>query len=228
MITIIHGDNVTASRALLNSLKEKTTPLVLSLQQMNMTDLSQVFEGSSLFFEEKSVVIEEYLSKVKKSKEKDAILAFLSRQGENHTITFWDSKLLTKSQFSGLTHPKEQVFKLPQTLFQFLDSFSPNNSKQLLTLFSQTLTSTEPELLFYMIVRHVRILLATLSKNTTIEEMKRAQGWQLTKYHNQASKFGEEKLKKMHSQLFEIEKKQKTGNLTTNLADSIDFFLVSL
>jgi DNA polymerase III delta subunit len=227
MITLIHGDNISESRKLLQTLKENASPTVLTSNELNLTDLSQIFEGTSLFFEQKAVIIEDYLSKTKKSKEKDAILAYLNKQGESHDITFWDNKILTKTQYAGLKNPTERLFKFPQTLFQFLDNIKPHNTNALLTLFHGTIKTTEPELLFYMLVRHFRIMLAII-ENVQVEELKRAGDWQLTKYKKQAGLFGRDVLTRHFQKLFEIERKQKTGTLATDLSRSIDFFLLSL
>lgn len=227
MITIIHGDNTAESRKFLQTFKEEKLPLVLVTNEVNLTDLAQIFEGSSLFFEQKIIVIEDYLSKTRKSKEKDAVLAYLSKHGKEHEIIFWDGKLLTKSQFSGLSNPIERQFKLPQTLFQFLDNIKPDNKITLLKLFHETERSTEPELLFHMIVRHFRMMMGALSQSK-IDELKRAGDWQITKYKHQAQLFGAQKLRYHYKALFDIERKQKTGTLSSDLTATIDFFLLSI
>lgn len=227
MITVIHGDNTAISRKFLQSIKDEKKPLTLSQQEINLTDLAQVFESESLFFEQKTVILEDYLGKTRKSKEKDAVLTYLSTQGHDHDIFFWDAKPLTKASYSGLKNVVERPFKLPQTVFQFLDAIRPDNRSTLIKLYHETLQTTEPELLLYMIIRHFRVLLAT-SENAKIDELKNKAPWQQEKYKKQAGLFGIKNLRVHYHNLFEIEKKQKTGELSADLSATIDFFLLSL
>jgi hypothetical protein len=123
-----------------------------------------------------------------------------------------------------------RVFKLPQTLFVFLDSFKPGNGKILIKLFHQTIETTEPEMVFFMLVRQIRLLLAVSeqARDETIDELKRLAPWQRTKLEQQAKQFGPEELKKIYARLFLIEQGQKTGNLPNTILTSIDFFLLSI
>ena len=122
---------------------------------------------------------------------------------------------------------KVHVFKFPQKLFSFLDSLIPKNSS--IPLFHELLTTTESELIFFMIIRQFRILLSLKEPaNETIDEVKRMAPWQKSKLQKQASLFSKKKLVSLYNSLYEIELSQKTGFSAMSITDSIDFFLADL
>jgi DNA polymerase III delta subunit len=230
MILLIHGADIAASRKFFSDKKE-TSPHAISLdgEKVTITDLLQIFEGGELFSESKTVFIEQLLSKRKKSNELTQLLTIIENHASGHTIVIWEGKELEKSALTHFKTAEVRVFKLPQTLFTFLDNLKPKNNKQLLTLFHQTLETTEVEMVFFMLVRQIRMLLALLENaNQPIDELKRLAPWQRTKLERQAAAFGKKKLIKLYQSLFSVEVAQKTGNLTANLVTTIDFLLADL
>ena len=107
-----------------------------------------------------------------------------------------------------------------------MDSLKPNNS-QSVVLFHVCLKTTEPEIMFSMIVRQFRIMLA-LSLNSSIDEIKRLAPWQKSKILSQATSFGNKKLTKNLKKLYEIDKNQKTGKTSLSLEKNIDIFLLEI
>jgi DNA polymerase III delta subunit len=91
----------------------------------------------------------------------------------------------------------------------------------------------EEEAVFYMLIRQFRTLLA-LHPNASnklenqIEELKRAQPWQKEKLMKQSHLFTLPQLIRLYTHLFELDKGQKTGNLTLPLRSSIDIFLLEI
>lgn len=248
MITIIHGTDIVASRKFFLEEKEKIIDAqILNGEKITLTDLTQIFEGGGLFEDNKTVYIEHFFSRKKRKEEFAALAEYLQKQS-SHTIYLWEAKELEKSSLNVFKTATPRVFKLPQTLFVLMDSFKPGNSKQLISLFHQTIETTDVEMVFFMLVRQVRLLLALSSpvissetrnltrsltnvrddKTEPIDELKRLAPWQQTKMQQQASTFGEKKLKILHQQLFELEKGQKTGSLAAPLSTSIDFFLLEI
>jgi len=229
MITILFGDNTKQSREYLRSLVDQKDTVSIPVQDVTITDMKQVLDGTPLFSEKRTVILEEFLSKAKKSKEKDAIISYLESKAYEHDIILWEGKDLPKTSFRGFSKPVLKQFKPPQTLFQFLDGVLPHNTAYLISLHHQTLANTEPELIFFMLVRHIRILLALSNpSDAPIDELKRLAPWQVTKLQKQAKSLGQDRLLDLHTKLFILEKKQKTGTLLLPLSDSIDFLLTSI
>jgi hypothetical protein len=239
MLVIVHGDDIVASRKYYLDLKEKHEDAsTFDGGAVTMTDLAQIFEGGGLFEDSKTVFIEQLLTKKarvgRKSKtseptELDTILEYFRKHASSNTIVLWENKEIERGALLAFPTADIKIFKLPQTLFLLLDSFKPNNGQKLVQLFHQTIASAEPEMVFFMLVRQVRLLLGLLDQNIqSIDEIKRMQPWQRTKLQRQAAAFTPERLRKAHHDLFQIEVGQKTGGLSTSVTSAIDFLLLEI
>jgi len=231
MITIIHGENIGESRKYYFDLKQKSkNPLTLAGATITITDLAQTLEGQNLFAEQKEIFIEEFFSKRKKGKETDSLLHYMQEHQRDHHVIFWESKALTPTQTKILSKSTLKKFDLPKTLFAFLDSIQPDNGKNAIQLFHKTIETEEPELVFFMITRLVRTLLALSDSSSSepIDEIKRLAPWQKGKLEKQSLAFGQEKLLGIYSKLFTIEEGMKTGKMGTTLIQAIDFLLVKI
>lgn len=230
MITIIHGDDTASSRSLFISQKNQHKDAIsFSGEILSLTDLIQSIEGGGLFREEKHIFIDELLFKKKQQTELKEIITYLnSHQLETDTI-LWENKSLTKSVLSFFPKATVKHFPLPQSLFQFLDAIVPGNGKTLVLLFHKTITASELQIVVFMLVRHVRLLLAMLSDESfSIDEVKRLAPWQKGKLARQAKLFTHTQLLKIHRELFSIDLEQKTGKSALTLPQAIDFFLLGL
>lgn len=228
MITVIHGDDITTSRNhFLEVKKQKNGATLFTAEQINITDLAQVFEGGDLFEETKCIFIEELMTKKKKSKELDAILSYLNQQAKNHEIYLWEKKILTPASLKSLSSPVTKIFRLPQELFRFLDSLKPNNSRDVLRLFHSTLKTTDVEMVFFMLVRQFRLLLA-IRENASIDEVQRLAPWQKSKLLTQAKSFPQTRLINTYIALHGMDRDAKTGRQGSSLTTNIDFFLLAL
>jgi len=160
MLTILHGDDIASSRKYFLEQKEKYPDAVfLEGEKIALDELEQAFASDGLFTTTKTVFIEQLLAKRKKSKELDEIIGKLNSYASSHEIILWEGKELEKTLLTNFKTATARPFKLPQTLFAFLDTLKPNNAKQLITLFHQTLEIVEVEMLFFMLIRHFRLLL---------------------------------------------------------------------
>lgn len=230
MLTIIHGSDTAASRNYFLQEKQRFAKGVLLRGSLiDLTDLCQLLEGGGLFGDNKQIFIEQFLSERKKSAERDAIISYLKKQGETHEIFLWEGKefdLRTLAPFKGAVI---KTYKLSSTLFAFLDAVKPNNGKQLAQLFHKTLQTTEAEMIFFMLVRQLRILIVLSDKGgENISETLRLAPWQKSKLETQAGLFGENYLKQLYLRLFQIELGQKTGMLSSSLVCAVDFFLLGI
>lgn len=230
MLTIIHGADTAASRN--NYILEKhknPDALTLSEKEVDLTSLAQILEGAGLFEDTKTLFIEQFITDRKKSKEKEGVTDYLIKNSKNNNIIMWESKELTASQLSPFKGASIKVFKLPPSLFSFLDSIKPGNSTQTIKLHHTALIANEPEMIFFMLVRHFRLMLALSQKsNNYISEITRMSPWQKTKLEKQAKQFDEQKLLDLYSKLFVIESAQKTGGLAADLTAKIDFFILEI
>lgn len=229
MLTIIHGNDTALSRKYFLYEKQKQTDaLLLDADKVNLTDLAQIFEGGGLFGESKYLFIEQLLTKRKKSADFKDILTYLQHHATEHTIVLWEGKELERGSLNILKNATVKAFKLPQTLFQLLDNLTPGNGKLLIKLFHQTIETTETEMVFFMLIRQIRLLLALSDESAEeIDEIKRLT-WQRSKLQKQASLFRKKRLKALYDKLFAIEVGQKTGTLNAPLISTIDFLLLEV
>ncbi len=230
MLTIIHGDDVATSRNLLLEFKKKfPNSVTIDGEKVSLTELVQILDGEGLFDENKAIIIEQILSKRKLTKSSDPIFNIIKEHTLEKDIILWEGKEIDKKVLSLFPHSLIKTCKIPQTLFLFLDSLRPNNNKKLITLYHKSLETIEPEMVFYMLVRHVRILLSLInSKGESIEEVKRLAPWQISKYQKQAKLFSEDQLLFLHKKLYKIDYQHKTGTLPVTLDTTIDILLLEM
>jgi len=232
MITVIHGDNITESRNYFLQLKQKQeNPISFESKNITLTDLVQNIEGSGLFGDSKTIFIEDFLTKLKKTdKTSKEILSFIVKSSIGNAFVLWESKEILKKDLYSFKDALIKVFKLPKNIFLFLDNLRPKNSKNLLQIFHEAIDSgIKEEMILFMLQRQVRILLALADRGEkSIDELERLAPWQMGKLESQARLFSIADLKKIYKKLFDIETGQKTGTLSLSLSQSIDFLLLDL
>ena len=229
MITIIHGTDTTLSRDLFFEAKGNAKNIVLLEGEGLVFDtLFQAIENKSLFDEEATVFIENFLTKNKSNTtEFKKIATYLNIS--KSSVFLWENTEITKTTLSQFPKAEVKSFTLPQNLFLFLDNIIPNNSSNSIKLFHELIKVTAPELIFFMILRQFRILMATSSTSSnSIDETRRLAPWQMSKFKKQLGLFGQEKLESAYKKLFEIEQNHKTGKVSYPIDKSIDFFLAGL
>ena len=229
MIQILHGDNIVASRNVLQMAKKMAREkevLVFDGKKVNLTDLKQALEAQSLFGQEKLVVIENLISKNKKQKTDNRILNYLKALPADTDLILWEGKKIDGRVLSPFKNAKAQLFKTPAIIFKFLESLRPGNQRMMLSLL-ENCAKTEPiELIFHMIVRQFRQLL--LVKDLGKEGISRIAPWQYAKLTNQANCFTLDKLLKIYKKLLEIDWQQKTGQTVFDLKRAIELLLIDL
>ncbi len=227
MILLIHGDNVKSSRDLYFSKQQPFTDVTpLSGDELTLTSLLQEVGSSNLFGVDTPLFIENLLTK-KKGDELAAIVKLLAEHSGKREIILWEGKEVDKKTITNLGKITNSLHKISQNVFAFLDSIRPKNSKQMLSLFHESLATNDPEMIFFLLIRQVRLLFA-LQTGSSIEETRRLAPWQQGKIRKQASLFSEKELHAIYSELFILEKKMKTGGLTLPLEKEIDILLLKL
>lgn len=233
MITIIHGEDIVSSRIYLLEEKQKHKDNVsFEGKKVTVTDLAQDIQGSGLFSDTKIIFIENFLTRVKKtSRDAKEIINFILKNHNSSNIFLWEPKEISKRELLVFKDAVAKNFKLPQNIFLFLDSLRPNNFTNIISLFHKTLEAgVKEELIFFMIQRQFRLLLALNDTNSaqTIEELIRLAPWQKGKLERQANLFSQAQLKQIYNSLYKIEIGVKTGKLNLSLEQAIDFLLYEI
>lgn len=228
MITLLHGDNVEASRIELNRLKSSFVGKevrVLDGRSIDETNLTQALESQSLFGGDTAVVIEHLFGKLgKKIKLITQLAAILVRASATTDIVLWEDKEVGVTVIKSLGAPTVKLFKTPQILFQFLDGLAPQRASVLLGMLETLIETSVSEVIFVMIVRRVRQLIQ-LRDGVTPTGL---QGWQVGRLTAQARHFTIEKLVAMHAQLTDIDIAAKTGASPFTLVQQLEQFIISL
>lgn len=229
MITILHGDDIALSRKTFQEYKDEVkNSVTFDGEKVTVAEVIQNQEGTGLFEEKISLFFENFFTKRKPGKEFDKII-FLVKEYE-HNVYFWETKELTKKFLNLFQKCTVKNFKIPQTLFIFLENIKPNNGKKLIELFHHTLQTNEPEMIFFMITRQFRLLLAVSDHDSKerIDEVEFLAPWQSSRLQSQARLFKEEGLRNIYRRLFEIDLAQKTGQSPFTLIQDIDFLLLDI
>lgn len=221
MINIIHGDDTTASRDFF--VKQKTAgSITYDAENLSSVELAQTLQGSGLFEGGNKIFIESLFGR--KAKNVEQITELVNTHSKNSDIFIYSDKLLPAKTLKEFKNSQETAFKIPQTIWAFVDGIRPNNPSNI-NLFHSALSSNESEIVFSMLLRQFRLLLGLESN---IDEAKRLAPWQIGKLQRQKSNFGAEKLKNIYKKLYKIDRQTKTGSTNLTLMQSIDMLMLDL
>jgi len=223
---ILHGENINRSRRFLTEQKKNFGGEVINLEgdKINLNDLKQAIESKSIFGEEKLIVVSGLFSR-RPSKEKEELLKYC-RQESPKNLIIWEGKKIDGRLLRHFPLARIEQFELTPIIFRFLDSFSPKNKKHSLILLHQCLTQDSPELVFFMLCRHVRDLIIAVDLGK--RGLEQLPSWKQSKLISQAKMFGLEKLITLYGQLLEIDYQQKTGRSALSLASQLDLLVANL
>ena len=228
MITILHGDHIQASRTellrIISSAKDKEVRR-LDGKTLDAGLFTQATESSSMFGAKPLIVIELLFGgKNQKSKELGAVVSLLKTSLDAADIVLWEDKELEPATLKALGNIQNRVFKIPSILFQFLDALKPENANQLLSMYHVLSDSAAPELVFTMVFRRLRQLIALAggAKPAGLAD------WQEARLTKQASFFTMGKLTAMHKQLLDGEFSVKSGTSAFQLSEHMEQFLIAL
>ncbi|MEK9176025.1 MAG: hypothetical protein AAB520_01135 [Patescibacteria group bacterium] len=225
MVTIIHGNDPVTSRKFFLDQKDKDS-VTFDAEALELSELELSLQGSGLFGSTKKVFIENLFTR-KGSKNIETIAKYLESTIDS-PVYIWADKELPAKSISPFKKPEIQNFKIPSSIFSFLDGLRPN-SQQNLASFHTALSGTEPEIIFFMMIRQFRLLLGIGNEsNNNIDEIKRLAPWQKGKLLRQASLFGTNKLKEIYGLIYKIDKSQKTGASNLTLTQDIDILLLEI
>jgi len=228
---LLHGDNVILSRNELMILKEKNKDkeiVVLDGKNLNLTDLKQALEAKSLFGTDKFVIIENFLSKLKRMT-KTQELEYLLKLKDAKNLVLWEDKELKKTTLSLFKNAQIKIFKIEKLIFSLVESLRPQNAKVIINLFRQCLANNSPEIIFSMIIRQFRLLLLVKSRGRDgPEDYQKLASWQKQRLTNQAKFFTMERLGEIYQKLLKIDFENKTGKAVFDLEKTLEIFLVEI
>lgn len=225
MITLIHGEDILASRKYY--LDQKTDDSIFfDAEEIDLVNLNQMLHGSGLFQTTNRIFIDNLFTR--KGQKNLTNIAEVIKGNENSEIFIWAGKDVGVRSLKDFPKFENKNFKIPQNIWNFLDSIKPNSTTNI-NNFHQALNGTDVEIIFAMIVRQFRLMLGlTSSSNKNAEEVKKLAPWQKGKLTKQASLFGESKLKEVYNKLYKIDKNQKTGKTNLTLTQNIDILLLQI
>jgi len=223
---IFHGQNTALSRQKLLEKIENFPGEIVRLEgsKLTLTELKQALESSCLFGLGRLTVIENLFAR-RPGKLKEEILKYL-KEGQPKNLLIWEGKNIdgrTLKPF-GLTNCLK--FAVSPLIFKFLDSLNPENKKTVLTLLHQCLEDTPPELIFFMLSRHIRYLI--IAADAGIKGLAEFPSWRGQKYIFQAKKFGLKKLIGLYHDLLVIDFQQKTSKSSLTLPAQLDLLIANL
>lgn len=211
MITIIHGEDVQNSYKHLSEViddkKNQQIDLIIKdASGLDPTSLRQESGATDLFGGSRCLVIKNLLS-ITKSKQKDVLIDIVKKLSDQDTILY-ESKKLTDTVLKQFPSAKVIAFNISPLIFKFLDTLKPNNTRSIILGWERlTQDGQEPEFVFAMLVRQVRLLIQAKSGASYLKLAPYPKKLITT----QANYFQLSQLLSLHQKLYIIDKKIKTG-----------------
>ncbi len=227
MVTILHGENLVASREKLVELLKSAKDKNLSIDRMEAKNLNRAELETKLvkqdLFGSKRLVVIEGLHSLPRSKQKTQLIELI--QSAEIELILWEKRDLTKTMLKKLPEAEVHHFKLSNALFNWLDSLRGDGRqlKNQLKKLHQALERENPYLCFIMLARQLRLLIQ-------LKENNRPPGapWMINKLEKQAETFTLNQLLKLHQDLVKIDQAHKTSTSQLNLAQELDLLLINL
>lgn len=225
---ILHGEDANKSYGrltlLIEELKSKQFEIVTQdATEIDVTNLRQEISSSGLFDTPKCFVIKNLLSGTK-SKNKDKLIEVIN-QVTDHEVILWENKGLGVTILKKFPKAKIESFSIDPVIFKFLDSLRPMNTKNILLSWNKLLNEgTEPEFIFAMTARQIKLLIQAKSGPSYIK----LAPYPARLIAQQATYFTLDHLLDLYTKLYDIDVKIKTGtggntidNLLTNFFQKI-------
>ena len=222
MIYILHGEDSTSSYNRIGEiLKKYPDHKKVYISVATADNLPQILQAQN-FLEEKEIIIcENVLSK------KREIIKRAPKLASEKPVIFWENKKLPFRLESNPDDLSIEEFKLPSTLYYFLDSLIPNSVR--FANYLNNLAKREPNLNWHITNRVLLLLLAKkdCSRQTSAKIIQKPlQDWQWSKIVTQAEKFSEISLLKLFNALLRLDYLKKTGQTNTDSASVTTLLLL--
>jgi len=225
MLTIICGENTIEAY---NFFLEKKKEFIDKKYEVLEIDSSAIEElirwqskNLSLFASKKVFFTRDLNKKINKKNEK--FLKIINQLVADKKIEIFDfEEAVEKRALKIQKNILIEEFKLPVSIFNFLDSVYPDNLRTVMKNLYLLSKSTAMELIFFMLNKRIRQLLM-IKLN---QKIKNLQLWQLKKLSYQAKFWPKERLIQFYQTLFQLEIKIKTSSNPFDLKKSLELLLV--
>lgn len=222
-VKIFHGENIVESRKALwqevSKAKEKGVEVVtLNGAKTDLTEIRSALESSSLFGQDKLVILENFLSLASCPFKKKS-LDYLKKGKFENSLILWEEKQLRSIPLKVPI----KLFRLDPILFRFLESLRQEQPGKSLALLEKLKKKEKPEMIFYMIARQVRLLI--LAKDLGQSGLTGFATWQKQRLISQAKFFNLEHLIRIYKKLLEIDLEQKTSRDPLPLSSRLDLLV---
>lgn len=228
MIKILHGDHEVKIHEALVKLMERARASGVSITRLNaknldLAKLETALGTETLFSVGKLIIIDDLLT-LPKSKKKESLISWI----ENHVsdsiqLVLVEKKTLTALAQKQFSKAECLLFKYPNQLFIWLESLGGILPARNFTLFHAVLEREAPELIFVMLVRQIRILIAFVA-----DGVYEGNPYLRSKIVAQAKHFSLNKLLSIHARLLEIDIEQKTSASALTLVQNLDLLLAQV
>lgn len=225
---IIHGEDIVSSykklTEVIESFKKNQIEVVIKeAQELDPTALRQESSSANLFGISKCLVIKNLLTG-SKAKSKDVLIKIISQIVDTEVVLF-ENKKLTETLLKTFPKAKVEAYNINPVIFKFMDLLRPGNTRNILTGWNRLLElDHEPEYVFAMLVRQIRLLIQAKSGPSYLK-MKPYPKKLIT---DQAVKYDLGHLLDLHRSLYEIDKKVKTGTSPLSIDQLLVQFLLRI
>ncbi len=225
-IFVYAGDDIISSRKAFLECIERLKSDNFEIVRMRGKDLTRetlelLSSPTSLFGEKRALIIENLLSGQKSQDKDNLVKTILSLPGP---IVLWENKDFSRAEQFKLSGFSFKNFKLPATMFRFLESIAPQTGSRQITLFRQASESVDVNFLFLMLVRQIRLLILAKEK----QDWLKLPPWQKAKLQKQAAPFSQEALLLIYRKLLLMDYQQKTSGSPYSLENLLELLLTEI
>jgi len=222
---IIHGENTKGSYTRLNLLLDTHRSagkniVSYNASEIDITLLEQQLAPADLFGNQSILVISNLFSGTK-SKQKEALKKSLQNKIDQSVILY-EPKEISVTSLKPFAGSQVEAFNVSPLVFKFLESLSPGSPN--LSQFKRLSQDTEPEFIFSMLVRQIRLLITAKSNPNLLKTAPFVKKLLIS----QAAKFSPDHLLDLHHRLYHIDKQIKLGKTPLDMETLLVGFLTSL
>lgn len=212
MLYIICGEDSVNSYNYFLDLKKSYHEKKYQIFDINYQQLEEIYlwlnQSISLFNEKKIFFSQNFNKKINKKNQK--IITILKKIIDDKSIELisWEDNTNLRS----LKYPQGAIikeFKLSENIFKLQESLYPGNLNNFINLIKKINDNTDENIIFRMIVNHIRNLILIANKQYQDSKL---QKWQIFKLENQLKKWEINKLIMFYQSLYQIEIKTKTSS----------------
>ncbi|CAN5185902.1 hypothetical protein BH09PAT2_BH09PAT2_07210 [soil metagenome] len=224
MLTIICGEDISASRNELQALKKSYQKKGYSVKNVTASELPEIQksnEGVVDLFGQESIYAVENLSSLYKGRGKTdykTTIDELSKNQKLHVIDWENGKSAYElTTIKKLAHSFHEA-KPSQSIFQLLDSTVPGDVNRFISILHLVNETQDSMFIYTLLWRHVRKLI--LAADGIFD--KKTSPWQKTKLQSQVRTWKKEKLVSFYEGLVKIDFGMKTSSSTFDVRESIE------